>query len=138
MISLEKYIKLLKDNGLKVTHQRLAILKYLESNMDHPTVERIYSDLKIDNPSLSKTTVYNTLEVLRENNIIHSLTISPTEQRYDMKTTQHHHFMCKKCGILFDLDFSCPHLEKVFKEHKIEEVHGYFKGICRKCLESHH
>ena len=135
MEMLEKYVNLLKENNLKITHQRLEILRYLDEHRDHPTVEQIYSELKARNPSLSKTTVYNTLQALYKHKIIHALTISPTEQRFDIKKGHHHHFLCRECGSILDLDVACPYLEKVFKgEHKVEEVHGYFKGICKNCL----
>ena len=56
---LKKYVELLKENSIKVTPQRLEILKYLDENRTHPTAYEIYSGLKEKNPSLSKTTVYN-------------------------------------------------------------------------------
>ena len=135
----EKYIQLLKESKLKITHQRLEILKYLDEHGGHPTADQIYSDLKVRNPSLSKTTVYNTLEVLDKQGIIHALTISSAEQRFDIKSGHHHHFLCRKCGVIIDLDVACPYLEKVFEgEHQVEEVHGYFKGTCKDCLKKEH
>ena len=133
---MEKYIEQLKEKGLKITHQRLAILKYLDQNREHPTADQIYTDLKADNPSLSKTTVYNTLEALVENGIVCGLTITPNEQRFDIKGGQHHHFICKVCGVITDLDVPCSYLKKVYKENRIEEVHGYFKGTCKNCIET--
>ena len=48
----------------------------------------------------------------------------------------HHHFLCKKCKCIIDIDLECPNLKKILKEgHKVEEVHGYFKGLCKNCLE---
>lgn len=133
---LEKYVKLLKENNLKVTPQRLIVLKYLEKHPIHPTADEIYSDLKLNNPSLSKTTIYNTLETLEDHGIIQLITISGTEHRYDFKEGMHHHFYCKKCGKILDIDLSCPNIEKMSEfGHKVEEVHGYIKGICNKCLK---
>ncbi len=44
--------------------------------------------------------------------------------------------MCKKCGRIIDIDIACPNIRKTLEQgHKIEEVHGYFKGRCRECLE---
>jgi len=132
----EKYIEILKKNGMKVTPQRIDIMKYLDEHRIHPSAEKIYSDLKEDNPSLSKTTVYNTLEALSEHHIIQILTISGSELRYDFKTTPHHHFMCKKCGAIIDIDVDCPYLGKFMgMGHRIDEMHGYFKGVCKDCLE---
>ena len=132
----EEYVKLLKEKQIKVTPQCLEILKYLDKHRIHPTVEEIYSSLKEKNPSLSKTTVYNSVETLREHCLIQSLTISGTELRYDFKHEMHHHFLCNKCGEIIDIDIECPNLNSMLEcGHKVEEVHGYFKGICKKCLK---
>ncbi len=127
---------LLKQNNMKVTHHRLAILKYLDEHHNHPTAEEIYSKLKAKNPSLSKTTVYNSLDILQKYGIIQSLTICGSEYRYDFKEGMHHHFLCKKCGRIIDIDIACPNIQKVARYgHEIEEVHGYFKGICKNCIQ---
>ena len=72
-MKLDKYIEQLKENGLKATHQRLEILKYLDNNRIHPRIDEIYLHLKKKYPSLSKTTVYNTIEVLTKHDIIRSM-----------------------------------------------------------------
>ena len=133
---MDKYLEILKKNNLKITHQRLSILKYLDNHRTHPTAEEIYSALKKKYPSLSKTTVYNSLEILKKYDIIHNLTISGTETRYDFKTNNHHHFYCKKCGQIFDIEIECPNMEKPAEYgHIVDEVHGYFKGTCKYCIE---
>lgn len=133
---LERYAELLKQHNIKVTHQRLAILKYLEEHLTHPTAEEIYSELKAQNPSLSKTTVYNSLETLKEHDIIQSLTICGSEYRYDYRHDMHHHFLCKKCDKIVDIDIKCPNIKKISNYgYRIIEVHGYFKGICKECLK---
>ena len=132
----EKYVGLLKGNSIKITPQRLEILKYLDEHRIHPTADQIYVGLKEKNPSLSKTTVYNSLETLREHGIIQSLTICGSELRYDFENNMHHHFLCKKCGDIIDIDIKCPNIGKMLESgHKVEEVHGYFKGICKRCMK---
>ena len=111
-------------------------MKYLDENRTHPTADRIYIDLKEKNPALSKTTVYNSVETLKEHGIIQSLTISGSELRYDFENKMHHHFLCKKCGIIIDIDIECPNIGKMLESgHKVDEVHGYFKGTCEYCLK---
>jgi Fe2+ or Zn2+ uptake regulation protein len=133
---LEKYVKILKEKNLKVTPQRLIILKYLGEHITHPTTDKIYSDLKSNNPSLSKTTVYNSLEILEKHGIIQSITISGSELRYDIRQGMHHHFFCKKCGKIIDIDLECPNVERMLSYgHKVEEIHGYIKGICKECMK---
>ncbi len=137
---MEKYVEMLKEKDLKVTHHRIAILKYLDKHRTHPTADEIYTELKKTNPSLSKTTVYNSLETLKLEGIIQNLSICATEARYDFNKDMHHHFLCTKCNRIYDIDFKCPNVEKIRHEiqsegHKITEVHGYFKGICKNCIK---
>ena len=133
---MEKYVELLKKNNLKVTPQRITILKYLDTHQMHPTADEIYSSLKKSIPSLSKTTVYNSLDVLKKYGLIQALTICGPEQRYDFMHGMHHHFLCKKCGKISDIEIKCPNINKTIEMgYRIDEVHGYFKGICKNCLE---
>jgi Fe2+ or Zn2+ uptake regulation protein len=133
---LEKYVEILKENNLKVTPQRIMILKYLDSHRTHPTADEIYVSLKKSIPSLSKTTVYNSLDILKEHGVIQTLTICGSEHRYDIKQGMHHHFYCRTCGKIIDIEIECPNIKKTLDQgHRIDEVHGYFKGICNECLK---
>ncbi|MFO7678408.1 MAG: Fur family transcriptional regulator [Thermoplasmatota archaeon] len=133
---MNKYVEILKEKHLKITPQRLSIMKYLDDHRTHPTADQIYYDLKHLNPSLSKTTVYNSLHTLQKNHVIQTISISTTDQRYDIKTKTHHHFLCIQCGAILDIDIDCPNEKKILQQgHKVDEVHGYFKGICKKCLQ---
>ena len=133
---MEKYVKILKDNNMKITSHRINVLKYLDEHCSHPTADQIYIDLKTNNPSLSKTTIYNTLEALSSHQIIQAITISGSEIHYDIGHDMHHHFFCKKCGRIIDIELSCPNIEKMKQfGHKVEEIHGYIKGICENCLK---
>jgi len=112
------------------------ILKYLDTHRSHPTADEIYTSLKKSIPSLSKTTVYNSLEILKKYGLILALTICGSEHRYDFKHEMHHHFYCRKCGRIIDIDIKCPNIDKTIKQgHKIDEVHGYFKGTCKDCIK---
>jgi len=131
---MERYIMLLKDRGLKVTSQRLEIMKFLDEHRDHPTAESIFRALKKDNPSLSRATVYNTIELLREQGLIMAVRILGPELHYDFNSTMHHHFFCRKCKVIIDVNIKCPFLDNMLKgEHKIEAVQGNFIGVCKGC-----
>ncbi|MCF7885243.1 MAG: transcriptional repressor [Candidatus Marinimicrobia bacterium] len=127
----------LVDEGIKPTFQRISILKYLEENSKHPTADMIYDFMRKKMPTISKTTVYNTVHTFLENGLINELTITGQESRYDINTHNHHHFLCRNCGKIYDVDIQCPHGlpgKDVVDGHKIDEIHGYFKGICQDCL----
>lgn len=133
---MEKYKDILKENNIRCTHQRIEVLRYLDENRIHPTVDEMYSELKSDIPSLSKTTVYNSLEVLEKNGIIKSITLSGTELRYDFDTSMHYHFVCEKCGKIIDFSLQYPNLQKIKEEgHEINNVFGHIEGICSSCLK---
>ena len=109
----EDYVVILKKHAIKVTPQRLEILKFLDKHRTHPTADQIYSGLKVNNPSLSKTTVYNSVEILRKHGLIQSVSISISETRYDFKSKMHHHFLCKQCGKIIDIDIECPNINRI-------------------------
>jgi Fe2+ or Zn2+ uptake regulation protein len=134
---LDRFVSTLRAHDIKVTSQRIRILKFLDRFGDHVDADAIYSALKGHNPSLSKTTVYNTLDLFHEKGLVSVLTISGTEQRYELEQGMHHHLLCSRCGGIYNIDISCPYLGgMIHGEHKIEEVHGYFRGICKNCLSA--
>ena len=135
---MERLKNTLKEKGLKPTYQRLKILEYLDKHENsHPTVEMIYEALSRKIPTMSMTTVYNTLSAFLEKDLVSEVTITGTEVRYDFVTTPHHHFLCKKCGKIIDINIKCPIANrKQIYGHRIDEFHRYIKGICKDCLKS--
>lgn len=127
----------LKKKNIRLTHQRLKVLEYLLNSTMHPTVEQIYKDLKKEVPSLSKTTIYNTLNYLAELNLIKVLAIDDNEAHFDAVTEAHGHFKCDLCGLIYDfnIDLDSCNTEKL-ENFKINEKVVYFKGICPGCLSN--
>lgn len=141
MITNLKYFKkLLTDRSITPTYQRLKILEYMNKNIKkHPTVEMIHEELLKDIPTISLTTVYNTLNTFLKKGLVDGITITGTETHYDLDVSSHHHFLCKNCGQIIDIGVQCVYAEgkkTVVGGNKIEEVHGYFKGICKECSTS--
>jgi Fur family peroxide stress response transcriptional regulator len=125
----------LEKHGIKPTYQRLCVLEFIEQSQDHPTADHIYENLVKKIPTMSRTTIYNTLNLFLEKGLVAPLTITGTEVRYEISTGQHHHFLCLKCGRIYDVDIQCPLSQsKTVDGHQIQEIHGYFKGICKNCL----
>ena len=125
---------ILIGRGIKPTAQRMMILEAVMGNRSHPTIRALHAALVRRIPTLSKTTLYSTLERFAAEGLVQSLTIDPVEARYDGVAAPHHHFHCAACGRILDVEVSCPTC--LFGEidgHRIDEVHGYFKGLCRDC-----
>ncbi len=133
--TMEKYLQILREHGIKVTPQRLEILRFLDTHHTHPSAEDIFHELKKRNPSLSKTTVYNTIQSLMDHGLLISIVFSTHEARFDSVINHHHHLLCSECGKIIDIEVECPFTkEKITGGHRIDEVHGYFRGVCKDCL----
>lgn len=125
----------LKSNGIKPSFQRIKIFEYLMNTKEHPTVDVIYKALISEIPTLSKTTVYNTLNLFVENKVALLITIEDNETRYDADTSLHGHFKCEKCQKVLDFDVKISDLMiKELDNFQINQQHIYFKGICNGCL----
>jgi Fur family transcriptional regulator, peroxide stress response regulator len=119
---------------IKPSLQRLKIYEFLYNNKNHPTVDNIYMALSPEMPTLSKTTVYNTLKLFISKGIVRCIHIEDNEVRYDADTIPHGHFKCIGCGGLFDFPFDHQlQLQTNLKGFKITEEHFYLKGYCKLC-----
>lgn len=128
----------LLNYNIKPSVQRIAIMDYLMTHRTHPSVEEIYSSLCSTIPTLSKTTVYNTLKLFTEQGAALMLTIDDKNVCFDGDTSLHAHFFCKNCGKVYDLPIPEPNkdVESFDVEgHRVDEIHYYYKGICRNCVE---
>lgn len=124
----------LKSHEIKPSYQRMKIFQYLVENRNHPTVDMIYKALCTEIPTLSKTTVYNTLNLFIEKKIVNVIVIEENETRYDSVMAVHGHFKCEKCGKIYDIDINQNILkDDMLKKYEIKEQHYYFKGICQDC-----
>jgi len=126
--------KHLTDSGIKPSYQRIRILRYLMENKNHPTVEMIHKELVNEIPTLSKTTVYNTLKQFVEKGITQVINIEDNETRYDADISTHGHFKCLKCNKVYDFKFDSKNLEvSDIEDFDFFQTHLYIKGICKNC-----
>lgn len=125
----------LLQHSIKPSVQRTAIMDFLLSNRIHPTVDEIYMALSPNMPTLSKTTVYNTLGLFAERGAVRILTLDEKNARYDVDISAHAHFMCRTCGKVYDLFDVKPEIFKLPKsnEFKIESAEVSYTGVCAKC-----
>jgi Fur family peroxide stress response transcriptional regulator len=125
----------LKEAGLKLTPQRLALIEILKDSKNHPSADMIYEELKKKYPMVSFSTVYNILNVLKKIGEIEELAISENKVYYDPNTDPHHHFLCEKCGQIQDIfqDFRIR-TEKI-NIHQVRKHQIYFYGTCSDCLK---
>ena len=128
--------KILVKNGISPSFQRLQIYSYLKKNNIHPTAFKIYSDLKEQIPTLSKTTVYNVLKLLASKNLIREVKIEDNELRFDAILQEHGHFKCSECGRVKDIFYDKAFIEFVEQRNKITDIQFNIIGICEECLNN--
>jgi len=129
--------ELLVAHQIKPSLQRMALLDDLLQNRTHPTVEEVYGRLSPKIPTLSKTTVYNTLRLFAEKGVAQMLTIEEQRLRFDADMRPHAHFLCKTCGKVYDLFGVEPIGDnpiELIEGHRVLETQIYYHGICKKCL----
>jgi len=99
-------IHALRKKGYKATPQRVAICRLALHSRDHPTAQRIYSEVKELQPTVSLATVYKTLQILTELGLIQELDFPKSQARFDSYVEPHVNLVCLRCGNIRDLDDS--------------------------------
>lgn len=126
----------LSENGIRPMKKRVKIMNYLVSKRNHPTVDMIYLELVNEITGLSRTTVYNTLNLFVQEGITRALNIDSNELRFDFDISRHGHFKCKECGEVYDFALNT----EIFQDLRLENfvLHEYqfsIKGICSICIK---
>lgn len=126
--------------GVRPSAQRVAIMQYLLTHYTHPTIDEIYNNLCPLIPTLSKTTVYNTLRMFSEVGAAQMITIDDHHVCYDGQVKPHAHFICRKCGMVkdfFDItQVPDEHPNRLHDGCQIDEVQVYYKGLCHDCRKN--
>ena len=143
-VDREQFKQLLKDNGLKVTNQRVLVLEALASCPGkHLTAEEIYELVKIDCPEIGLATVYRTIQMLLELHLVDRINLDDGYVRYEIGSESgtakhhHHHLICLSCGRV--ISFEDDLLEEL--EKKITDKEGFqvidhevkLYGYCKEC-----
>lgn len=125
----------LHQAGLGASRPRKKIYEYLRGNRTHPTAEQIYTAILPQIPTLSKMTVYNTLRAFTEKGICRDVRIEGGLVRYDPNVEDHGHFMCDKCGGVFDFPMPAAAFQADMLEgFEIGQRDIFFRGVCPDCL----
>lgn len=105
----------LKQKGLKVTPQRIAIYEAVVKLKNHPTVEKIIDYIRANHPNISVGTVYKVLDSLVENKLLKKVKSDKDIMRYDAVVFHHHHLYCSETDRIED--YEDEHLDKLIIEY---------------------
>ncbi len=136
MDTVENLVEKFRSKNFKITPQRLGIFKILEGNLNHPSAEDIFTEIKKTYPTISFTTVYKTLDVLEKMGEVLKITIDDERKHFDPNTYTHHHIICSECGRISDIDEGSisPTLpDEIQDEFTLSRYHVSFYGTCKNC-----
>jgi len=133
-------LETLRASGLKLTPQRLAIVRELADDDSHPTAQELFDRLKVALPTMSFATVYNTLDALAASGLCAARSLVPGATRFDPNTKPHHHAVCDDCGAVIDIP-SEPTSRAAAKSAMGVAVTGFvvraveqiYRGLCADC-----
>jgi Fur family peroxide stress response transcriptional regulator len=136
MQQLEELVSSLREEGFRITPQRVAIVDYLLRTDDHPSAEHIHKIVQKKYPMVSLSTVYKTLDLLKEKKLVNEIEVDG-EARFDAHTHAHINLVCVNCGKIDDLDEDSLNeiQSRAARRSKYHILKGSFEmfGYCFTC-----
>jgi Fe2+ or Zn2+ uptake regulation protein len=137
----------LRRLGLKLTPQRIAIVRLFAEDTSHPTAQDLYERLRPAFPSMSFATVYNTLDALARAGLAGIVRLPGRRgdaARFDPNGTPHHHAVCDACGVVTDIAAgtlaptaaTTEKLRHAAPGFTVRSVERTYRGLCVKCARS--
>ena len=131
----------LSSSGKRVTRQRALIMEIIRRGRGHLDADEIYRRAREKEPHISLSTIYRTLQVLKQVGVIEELRFDETHHRYEVKpSTKHHHLVCLGCGKVIEFHYPLSqHIKKNVAEAKdfdIVEAEVRILGYCANCRQN--
>ena len=131
----------LRRHGYKLTPQRRAVIRAIASSQDHLTPATIYEKVHQDHPNIGLVTIYRTLEILTELELVCELHAGGICHSYTTSTPeQHHHLICSNCGTVTDFtSHNLNELEQSLSKESGFRIDGHlleFFGLCQACQQA--
>ena len=123
----------------RFSRQRQMVRDVVKNRTKHPTADKVYEILKKDHPEISLGTVYRNLNLLSEMGEISRVETSSVKDHFDGNQHPHAHFVCRKCGGVFDLNLDISQLLQSAKgvegSFQVEDCKVLVQGVCEDCLK---
>lgn len=134
------YLNALRQAGKRITDQRRVICDYLASTQSHPTPYQVFEELSAQYPAMSRATVYNTLNALKELGAIVEIGFGADHTRYDTDTAPHINLVCLRCHEISDYAGPLPFgdiQESMARRSTFQPMVMRVDvfGFCEKCRE---
>nr|MBN2278697.1 transcriptional repressor [candidate division Zixibacteria bacterium] len=134
---MDRFEKVCKSRGLRITHQRTEIFRALIQNPDHPTTEKIFNQVRRHLKTISLDTVYRTIGIFEKYGLIKKVHHIDNTTRIDINISNHHHLVCSKCKRMED--FYWPDFDRMKLPASVSHwgktgfKHVVIEGLCSSC-----
>jgi Fe2+ or Zn2+ uptake regulation protein len=133
-------LALLRQRGNRLTPQRRAIVRIVQEQGGHLGADEIYYMARKEVPRLSLSTVYRTLELLKDLDLVSELHLAGSRYRYEAQSGEHQHLVCVNCGKV--IEFECGHWTEMHRQ--LADQHGFritgsrveLFGCCEECSKA--
>jgi Fe2+ or Zn2+ uptake regulation protein len=127
-------IALLRSHGVQPTPQRLAVANVVLNTTAHPTADNVWEKASRNCPTLSRATVYNTLNLLAEKGLLKAQAIREGVVVFDAHTERHHHFIDEETGAIHDVPWDAVAVQvgETLQEFDVKEFQVVMRGRRRR------
>lgn len=127
---MENTLAILRECGIQPTPQRIAVVDYILTTGEHPTAERVLEQVRRQCPTISRATVYNTLNLLIDKGLLRAQLLKEGTVVFDANVERHHHFVDEDTGIIYDIPWEALRVtgQKSLKGFQIKEFQVILRG----------
>ncbi len=127
-------LSLLRERGIQPTPQRLAVAEVVLRSGVHPSADEVFARVRDDLPTISRATVYNTLNLLVEKGLLMSQILREGTVVFDPNVQRHHHFIDERTGRIYDLPWSALRVSGTgaLEGFEVRDYHVVMKGRAGK------
>lgn len=132
---MSKASDILTNEDIRPSYIRIRIMDTLCNDTEHLSIDEIYKQLIDEIPTLSKTSIYNNINLFMDKDLVNKLDFGDQEMRYEYKRHDHGHFYCERCKEIFDIPLELgKDLPKNLDGFEVRHQDIIYKGVCKNCL----
>jgi Fur family iron response transcriptional regulator len=127
---MQNLLVALRTHGIQPTAQRLAVARFVLGAKSHPTADEVWERVRRQSPTLSRATVYNTLNLFVEKGLLRTQAVREGALVFDPRTARHHHFIDEETGAIHDVPWEALKVtgEKSLQEYEVRDYQVVMRG----------
>jgi len=124
----------LRSHGIQPTAQRLSVARFVLGADSHPTADDVWEKVKQRSPTLSRATVYNTLNLFVEKGLLRTQAVREGALVFDPHVARHHHFVDEETGAIYDVPWEAVRVtgEKTLQGYEVRDYQVVMRGKKRQ------